>query len=90
VPEPATAVERVEKKGLDRRNINISYCVQTYNRDGNKLEILRDTCVNKVHTHTYTQYIYIYIYIYARRILDAHKLFKTSNFMANFKHFCVA
>jgi len=39
--------ERVEKKSLDGRNINISYCVQTYNRSGNKLEILRDTCVNK-------------------------------------------
>lgn len=37
----------VEKKGLDERNINISYCVQTYSRSGNKLEILRDTCVNK-------------------------------------------
>lgn len=37
----------VEKKGLDGRNINISYCVQTYSRSGNKLEILRDTCVNK-------------------------------------------
>lgn len=47
MPEPATAVERVEKKGLDGRNINISYCVQTYSRSGNKLEILRDTCVNK-------------------------------------------
>lgn len=37
----------VEKKGLDGRNINISYCVQTYSRSGNKLEILRDTCANK-------------------------------------------
>lgn len=37
----------VGKKGLDGRNINISYCVQTYSRSGNKLEILRDTCVNK-------------------------------------------
>lgn len=37
----------MEKKGLDGRNINISYCVQTYSRSGNKLEILRDTCANK-------------------------------------------
>jgi len=71
VPEPATVVERVEKKGLDRRNINISYCVQTYNRDGNKLEIPRDTCVNKDNVRVCIRvcayiYIYIYIYIYMR------------------------
>lgn len=34
------------KKGLDGRNINISYCVQTYSRSGNKLKIPRDTLVN--------------------------------------------
>lgn len=34
------------KKGLDKRNINISYCVQTYSRSGNKLKIPRDTLVD--------------------------------------------
>lgn len=59
----------VEKKGLDGRNINISYCVQTYSRSGNKLEILRDTCVNKDDGAMYVCSLYSYSY----------KLFKMPN-----------
>lgn len=62
----------MEKKGLDGRNINISYCVQTYSRSGNKLEILRDTCANKDDIA-----MYVCVCVCIHYILDAHQLFKT-------------
>lgn len=51
----------MEKKGLGGRNINISYCVQTYSRSGNKLEIL---AVILVQIKATARYMHIFDAIY--------------------------
>lgn len=61
MPEPTGGWKGVEKKGLGGRNINISYCVQTYSRSGNKLEIL---AVILVQIKATAEYMYIFDAIY--------------------------